>query len=80
MGADLALVGLSFQVFTILLFCCFFADYLIHYSHSGQWHDQMADRAGTATRLKLFSGFMVLAILLTLARCSYRVTRYIGCL
>lgn len=33
----------------------------------------MADRTGTAIRLKLFFGFMVLAILLTLVRCSYRL-------
>jgi hypothetical protein len=69
-GVDLALAGLSFQVFTIVLFCCFFADYLIRYFRSPQ------GRTGTATlgvRLKLFFGFMILAVVLTIARCAYRL-------
>jgi len=36
-----------------------------------QGHD--GTRLGQTTRLKLYFGFMVLAILLTLARCSYRL-------
>ena len=72
-GVNLALVGLSFQVFTIVLFCVFFGDYLIRYYRSGLWHDDISSRGDSATRLKLFFGFMVLAVLLTLARCSYRL-------
>lgn len=66
---------MSFQVFTILLFCGFFADYLIRYSRSGRWRNgiSMSTRANEATRLKLFFGFMALAVLLTLIRCSYRL-------
>ncbi|SPQ24693.1 6e80bec3-ca3f-4ba2-afb5-8579566786a1 [Thermothielavioides terrestris] len=33
-GVDLALVGLGLQVFTMLLFCGLFADYLIRYARS----------------------------------------------
>ncbi|KAG7288126.1 hypothetical protein NEMBOFW57_007649 [Staphylotrichum longicolle] len=73
-GVNLALAGMSFQVFTIVLFCGFFADYMIRYfrserrneTHAGNW-------AGQTTRLKLFFGFMALAVLLTLIRCSYRL-------
>jgi hypothetical protein len=71
MGVDLALAGLSFQVFTMLVFCFFFADYLIRYFRSGRWKNRAHD--GSSTRLKLFFGFMVLAILLILARCAYRL-------
>ncbi|KAK4149585.1 sphingoid long-chain base transporter rsb1 [Chaetomidium leptoderma] len=63
-GVSLALAGMSFQVFTIVLFCAFFADYLIRYFRSGP---------NEATRWKLFFGFMALAVLLTLVRCSYRL-------
>ncbi len=72
-GVDLALVGLSFQVFTLVLFCVFFGDYLLRYYRSGQWHDNISARGDSTTRLRLFFGFMVLAILLILARCSYRL-------
>lgn len=81
-GVNLALVGLSFQVFTIVLFCAFFGDYLFRYFRSGIWRDAgttsgIKDAYGTrlsqATRLKLFFGFTALAILLTLARCAYRL-------
>ncbi|KAK4215380.1 sphingoid long-chain base transporter RSB1 [Rhypophila decipiens] len=85
-GVDLALVGLSFQVFTIVLFCAFFGDYLYRYFRSGVWKSNIAQsrmlkgsghdgkgRLSPMTRLKLFFGFMVVAILLILARCSYRL-------
>ncbi|KAK4118274.1 RTA1-domain-containing protein [Parathielavia appendiculata] len=72
-GVNLALVGLSFQVFTILLFCFFFGDYLIRYWRSGRWQDGVASRGDSATRLKLFFGFMVVAVLFTLIRCAYRL-------
>jgi hypothetical protein len=75
-GINLALAGMSFQVFTILLFCAFFADYLIRYFRSGRWHDSstgIGARANQAARMKLFFGFMALAVLLTLVRCSYRL-------
>lgn len=73
-GVDLALAGMSFQVFTILLFCGFFADYMIRYFRSGQRHAaDMGSWAGQALRLKLFFGFMALAVLLTLIRCSFRL-------
>jgi glucose-6-phosphate-specific signal transduction histidine kinase len=70
-GIVLALVGLVFQVVTLVIFCFFFADYLFRYYRSDLWkerfnHDQ-------ATRLKIFLAFMAFAILNILARCSYRL-------
>ena len=72
-GVNLALAGMSFQVFTILLFCGFFADYMIRYFRSGRGRETISSQPGQATRLKLFFGFMGLAVLLTLIRCSYRL-------
>lgn len=73
-GVNLALAGMSFQVFTIVLFCGFFADYMIRYFRSERRHEtHTGNWAGQATRLKLFFGFMALAVLLTLIRCSYRL-------
>jgi hypothetical protein len=65
-GVDIALAGLSFQVFTLLVFCGLFADYLIRYSRSGE-----AARFGP--RPKRFFAFTALAVLLTFIRCAYRV-------
>jgi hypothetical protein len=65
-GVDIALAGLSFQVFTLLVFCALFADYLIRYIRSGQ-------PTQFGLRLRLFFAFTALAIVLTLARCAYRV-------
>ncbi|KAM7207401.1 sphingoid long-chain base transporter RSB1 [Naviculisporaceae sp. PSN 640] len=75
-GVDLALVGLSFQVFTIILFCGFFGDFLVRYFRSADWKERLKNASTegfTTTRLKLYFGFMVLAVLLILARCSYRL-------
>lgn len=65
-GVDMALVGLSLQVVVMVAFCAFFADYLIRYFRAGS-----TERFGT--RAKLFFGFMALAIVLILVRCSYRL-------
>ena len=72
-GVNLALAGMSFQVFTILLFCGFFADYMIRYFRLRRSSETISSEPGQTTRLKLFFGFMSLAILLTLIRCSYRL-------
>ncbi|KAI0892863.1 RTA1-domain-containing protein [Annulohypoxylon nitens] len=65
-AVDLSLVGLSFQVFSMVVFCGLLADYMIRYSKSTR-------RATTSIRLKLFLVFLTAAILLILARCGYRV-------
>ena len=67
-GVDLALVGLALQVFTMVIFCGLFADYLIRYARSPDGRAVLA-----ATRVRLFFGFMAAAVLLILARCAYRL-------
>ncbi|KAI0103096.1 RTA1-domain-containing protein [Hypoxylon sp. NC0597] len=63
-AVDLTLTGLSFQVFSMVVFCSLLADYMIRYSKR---------RTITSTRLKIFLAFLSIAILLILARCGYRV-------
>jgi hypothetical protein len=68
-GVDMALVGLSLQVLVMIIFCGFFGDYLVRYFHS----DTYRSGHGMTLRLKTFFIFMGLAVLLILARCSYRL-------
>ncbi|KAM0813310.1 putative Sphingoid long-chain base transporter RSB1 [Seiridium cardinale] len=70
-GVDMALVGLSLQVFAMVVFCGFFADYLIRYFRSDIYRSSSRGQLGR--RPKLFFSFLALAILLILARCSYRL-------
>lgn len=71
-------------MFTILLFCGFFADFLVRYFRAGVWRYEGAFGAPApagggvggqpdGARLRLFFGFMVLAVVLILARCAYRL-------
>lgn len=63
-GVNIALAGLAFQVFTLVMFSCFFGDYLVRLARSGTRLD---------TRMKSFLGFLGVAVVLTLARCIFRV-------
>ncbi|KAI1409543.1 RTA1-domain-containing protein [Hypoxylon sp. FL1857] len=63
-AVDLTLTGLSFQVFSMVVFCSLLADYMIRYSKT---------RSITSMRLKIFLIFLSISILLILARCGYRV-------
>lgn len=71
-GVNLALAGLSLQVLTILLFCGFFGDFLFRYFRSEQSRRKARDRQ-VEGRVRLFFGFMSLAVALILARCAYRL-------
>ncbi|EAQ83263.1 hypothetical protein CHGG_09667 [Chaetomium globosum CBS 148.51] len=87
LGVNLALAGLSLQVFTIVLFCGFFGDFLVRYfrvrkggyevgGYEVGGYEGVGDGMGTrpeGRRLKLFFGFMVLAVVLILVRCAYRL-------
>lgn len=64
-GVDLALAGLAFQVFTLFVFVGVFVDYLVRYYNSGT--------RTFGARLKIFYGFVSLAIALIFARCAFRV-------
>lgn len=78
LGVNLAIAGMAFQVVTIVVFCGFFADFLIRYFRSGAWEQEKHQAQGlhsraTPKRLGLFFGFMGLAVLLILARCTFRL-------
>lgn len=71
-GVNLGLAGMAFQVFTIVAFCVAFGDYLLRYYKAGLLRNNPRVTA-SATRLKLYFGFMSLCIILTLVRCAYRL-------
>lgn len=65
-GVNIALGGLSLQVFTLLVFTSLALDYAIRYY-------RQPCRAKLNTRFKIFLGFFAAAILLILGRCMYRI-------
>ncbi|OTB02264.1 hypothetical protein M426DRAFT_200177 [Hypoxylon sp. CI-4A] len=65
-AVDLSLAGLSYQVFSMVVFCAVLADYLFRYSRS-------REGATMTDRLRLFLIFLSIAIVLILIRCGYRV-------
>ncbi|KAJ4155565.1 hypothetical protein LMH87_000803 [Akanthomyces muscarius] len=66
-GVDLALSGLSFQVFTICIFCGFMGEYMYRYFRSG------VGKGMYSWKLYTFFTFLSLAILLITIRCVFRV-------
>lgn len=73
------MAGLILQVIVLVVFCGFFADYMIRYTRL--LHRSPSSRAADGstisniigTRQKLFFGGLASAIVLILVRCSYRV-------
>lgn len=65
-GVSLALFGLAFQLFTIVMFCTLFTDYLIRYVRSGH-------SAKLGWRVKAFLSGLAFATLLIALRSAYRV-------
>ncbi|KAF6824854.1 parasitic phase-specific protein psp-1 [Colletotrichum plurivorum] len=65
-GVSVSLAGLIFQVITLLLFCVVFADYIIACFRSDV--QQKMTR-----RMDIFVAFLLLAAVLILVRCSYRI-------
>lgn len=85
-GVDLALAGLSLQVAALVVFSALFGDYLWRYarsSSSSSSSSSSVSKPGVADappvvarftpRVKVFFAFLVLAVLLILTRCAYRV-------
>jgi hypothetical protein len=64
-GVSIAMAGLIFQVITLAAFSILFADFIFRLLHSAHAQN-LIQRDG------LFLSFLVLAILLTLARCIFR--------
>ncbi|KAH8891982.1 rta1 domain protein, partial [Thozetella sp. PMI_491] len=65
-GVNVSLAGLSFQVFTLVVFIAAAVDYMIRYLRS-------PGRPNLETRFKVFLGFLSFSTVLILIRCIYRI-------
>ena len=63
-GVDVALAGLALQVAVTVVFCAFFLEYVVRYVQKA--------RKALTRRVKMFFGFLTVAIVSILARCIYR--------
>jgi hypothetical protein len=68
-GVNIAIAGLSFQVFTLTVFIILALDYAIRYIRGRS----TVSRKKTATSFKVFLAFLSLAIFCILVRCVYRI-------
>ena len=68
-GVNIAIAGLSFQVFTLTVFILLAIDYAVSYVR-GQYTKPSET---LATSFKIFVTFLSLAILCILIRCVYRI-------
>lgn len=66
-AVDVAIAGLSFQVFTLIIFILLAAEYGVRYQKAGGANAQLP------TKFKSFLGFLSLSILCILIRCIYRI-------
>lgn len=69
-GVNIAIAGLTFQVFTLTVFILFAIDFAIRYAR-GRARQSPATKLETS--FKVFVGFLSLAVLLILIRCIYRI-------
>jgi hypothetical protein len=69
-GVDIAIAGLSFQVFTLTVFIILALDYAICYTRSQRVKPR---KTPVSNSFKIFLGFLTLAVLCILLRCSYRI-------
>lgn len=76
-GVNIALAGLALQVFTLVLFCAVYLDFVWRYYNSGLAKRHGTQREGRSwtfgNRLRVFYACEVLAIVMILARCAFRV-------
>ena len=68
-GVNIALAGLSFQVFTLVCFIGLCLDYAIRYRRSGDTYYQ----SKCTRQFKIFVGTLAFAIICILIRCIYRI-------
>jgi RTA1 like protein len=66
LGQDISLVGLSFQVFTLVVFILLGIDYLVRFS----W---LPGQTKTSFRFKVYLLFLSVSTILILGRCIYRI-------
>lgn len=71
LGVDIAIAGLSSQVFSLTVFSCLATDYAIRYwrGHQGK----MASDGRITKQFSIFVGFLTFAVICILIRCVYRI-------
>ncbi|KAH8811510.1 sphingoid long-chain base transporter RSB1 [Xylogone sp. PMI_703] len=74
-GVDIALAGLSFQVFTLTVFILMALDFGLRYRRDFRNGKVSRDEKGPAqdTRFRIFLAFLSLSIICILIRCVYRI-------
>lgn len=70
LGVNMSLFGLSFQVFTLVIFILFSADYLVRYYRR---NNGFATHVANPTRFRIFLTGLWAAIIFILVRCIYRI-------
>lgn len=66
-AVDVAIAGLSFQVFTLCVFIGLVIEYAVRVSRVPDRQSQLSGR------FKMFCGFLAMAVLLIFIRCVYRI-------
>ena len=69
-GVNIAIAGLSFQVFTLVVFILLAIDYAVRYLRDQR---TQPSRMEWSMSFKVFLGFLSLAIVCILVRCVYRI-------
>jgi hypothetical protein len=70
-GVDIAIAGLSSQVFSLIVFTCLAVDYAIKYWRG---HNAKTAKEGRITKqFSIFVGFLAFAVICILIRCVYRI-------
>lgn len=70
-GVNIAIAGLSSQVFSLTVFTCLAVDYAIRYWRG---HNAKTTKEGRITKqLSIFVGFLAFAVICILIRCVYRI-------
>lgn len=70
-SVDVSLAGLSFQVFTLIVFIAIAVDYFVRFFRTHGRHT-------LNFRVKFFLSFLALSIVLILLRCAYRIDELSG--
>ena len=69
-AVDVSKAGLSFQVFTLVVFIALTVDYAIRYIRARRIEER---KASLPVSFKVFVAFLSLAVILILIRCAYRI-------
>ena len=67
-GVNIALAGLGFQVFTLLVFIGLSLDYVLRWRRAST-----RDTTKVTPQFRIFAGCLIMSIVLILIRCAYRI-------